>query len=203
MVASHGLQHRVQLTGPVSHAGVRHVLVRGHIFLNTSLTEAFCMAIVEAAAAGLLVVSTDVGGVPEVLIWGSVLLLRSSSACFWARVLAWPLWRRYLLALHEAHSALSCQGAKLRSRSSWADFMHAAMCRCCPAACCCWRLQAQVPSQLRCWRPRSASLITIHFYNMSRCTQLDVLCLSEAVPSSLPAVAAAAEGSTQGLLLIA
>jgi Glycosyl transferases group 1 len=42
------------------------VQVQGQIFLNASLTEAFCMAIVEAAAAGLLVVSTAVGGVPEV-----------------------------------------------------------------------------------------------------------------------------------------
>ena len=42
------------------------VQVRGDIFVNASLTEAFCMAIVEAAAAGLLVVSTAVGGVPEV-----------------------------------------------------------------------------------------------------------------------------------------
>ncbi len=41
------------------------VQVRGQVFLNASLTEAFCMAIVEAAAAGLLVVSTAVGGVPE------------------------------------------------------------------------------------------------------------------------------------------
>jgi phosphatidylinositol glycan class A protein len=46
---------------------VREVLVRGHIFLNTSLTEAFCISIVEAASTGLLVVSTDVGGVAEVL----------------------------------------------------------------------------------------------------------------------------------------
>ncbi|ORX66173.1 GlcNAc transferase [Linderina pennispora] len=46
---------------------VRSVLVRGDIFLNTSLTEAFCIAIVEAASCGLLVVSTRVGGVPEVL----------------------------------------------------------------------------------------------------------------------------------------
>lgn len=42
--------------------------VRGDIFINASLTEAFCMAIVEAAAAGLMVVSTAVGGVPEVCI---------------------------------------------------------------------------------------------------------------------------------------
>ncbi len=39
---------------------------QGHIFVNASLTEAFCIAIVEAAAAGLVVVSTRVGGVPEV-----------------------------------------------------------------------------------------------------------------------------------------
>ncbi len=35
--------------------------------MNTSLTEAFGIAIVEAACAGLYVVSTKVGGVPEIL----------------------------------------------------------------------------------------------------------------------------------------
>ena len=35
--------------------------------MNTSLTESFGIAIVEAACAGLYVVSTEVGGVPEVL----------------------------------------------------------------------------------------------------------------------------------------
>ena len=40
--------------------------VQGDIFINASLTEAFCCAIVEAASVGLLVVSTAVGGVPEV-----------------------------------------------------------------------------------------------------------------------------------------
>jgi phosphatidylinositol glycan class A protein len=43
------------------------VLAQGSIFLNTSLTEAFGIAILEAACAGLYVVSTQVGGVPEVL----------------------------------------------------------------------------------------------------------------------------------------
>ena len=41
--------------------------MRGHIFLNCSLTEAFCIAILEAASCGLRVVCTNVGGVPEVL----------------------------------------------------------------------------------------------------------------------------------------
>ena len=53
--------------GELSHSDVREkLLVNGDIFLNTSLTEAFCMAIVEAVACGLTVVSTKVGGIPEV-----------------------------------------------------------------------------------------------------------------------------------------
>ena len=43
------------------------VLSTCHIFLNTALTEAFCIAICEAARMGLAVVSSDVGGIPEVL----------------------------------------------------------------------------------------------------------------------------------------
>ncbi|KAI9914331.1 hypothetical protein PsorP6_007355 [Peronosclerospora sorghi] len=61
------LHDRVTLYGAVPHATVRDVLCRGHIFLNSSLTESFCIAILEAAACGLFVVSTRVGGVPEVL----------------------------------------------------------------------------------------------------------------------------------------
>ncbi|KAK3862556.1 hypothetical protein Pcinc_031592 [Petrolisthes cinctipes] len=58
---------RVRLLGAVPHAQVHSILVTGHIFLNTSLTEAFCIAICEAVCSGLQVVSTNVGGIPEVL----------------------------------------------------------------------------------------------------------------------------------------
>ncbi|KAG5833518.1 hypothetical protein ANANG_G00276760 [Anguilla anguilla] len=61
------LHDRVRLLGALEHKDVRNVLIQGHIFLNTSLTEAFCMAIVEGASCGLQVVSTRVGGIPEVL----------------------------------------------------------------------------------------------------------------------------------------
>ncbi|KAG1688893.1 hypothetical protein DVH05_002978 [Phytophthora capsici] len=61
------LHDRVMLYGAVPHSKVRDVLCQGHIFLNSSLTESFCIAILEAAACGLFVVSTRVGGVPEVL----------------------------------------------------------------------------------------------------------------------------------------
>ncbi|KAF8636358.1 hypothetical protein AX16_011009 [Volvariella volvacea WC 439] len=67
MREKHLLQDRIHLLGPVRHTDVRSVLTRGSIFLNTSLTESFGIAILEAACAGLYVVSTRVGGVPEIL----------------------------------------------------------------------------------------------------------------------------------------
>ncbi len=67
MREKHQLQDRIELLGPVRHEDVRSVLIRGHIFLNTSLTESFGIAILEAACTGLYVVSTRVGGVPEIL----------------------------------------------------------------------------------------------------------------------------------------
>ena len=67
MVDKHGLHDRVKLLGALKHSDVRSVLCQGQIFLNCSLTEAFCIALIEAASCGLLCVSTGVGGVPEVL----------------------------------------------------------------------------------------------------------------------------------------
>lgn len=75
MVERENLQHRVEFLGSVPHVQVRDVLVRGHVFLNCSLTESFCIAILEAASCGLLVVSTNVGGVPEVLPSDDMILL--------------------------------------------------------------------------------------------------------------------------------
>jgi phosphatidylinositol N-acetylglucosaminyltransferase subunit A len=67
MVEREQLQDRVTFLGAVPHSNVAGVLQQGHVFLNCSLTESFCIAILEAASCGLLVVSTNVGGVPEVL----------------------------------------------------------------------------------------------------------------------------------------
>ncbi len=60
MCERYQLHDRVELLGAVSHGQVRDVLVRGHIFLNCSLTESFCIALLEAASCGLFVVSTKV-----------------------------------------------------------------------------------------------------------------------------------------------
>ena len=88
MREKHLLQDRIELLGAVRHNDVLSVsarsvqasyltkpeekfwikvLSRGSIFMNTSLTESFGIAILEAACAGLYVVSTRVGGVPEIL----------------------------------------------------------------------------------------------------------------------------------------
>jgi phosphatidylinositol glycan class A protein len=67
MVERERLHDRVEFLGYVPHRSVCDILVRGNVFLNCSLTESFCIAILEAASAGLFVVSTNVGGVPEVL----------------------------------------------------------------------------------------------------------------------------------------
>ncbi|KAF2763593.1 UDP-Glycosyltransferase/glycogen phosphorylase [Teratosphaeria nubilosa] len=58
---------RVVLLGSIRHEEVRNVMIRGHMLLSTSLTEAFGTVLVEAASCGLVVVATRVGGVPEVL----------------------------------------------------------------------------------------------------------------------------------------
>ncbi|KAK7204388.1 hypothetical protein BZA70DRAFT_280636 [Myxozyma melibiosi] len=61
------LQEQVELMGSVRHEDVRDVMVKGHIYLHPTLTEAFGTVLVEAASCGLLVVTTKVGGIPEVL----------------------------------------------------------------------------------------------------------------------------------------
>ena len=67
MIETNVLQDHVEMLGPIRHEDVRDVMVRGHIYLHPSLTEAFGTVIVEAASCGLYVVCTQVGGIPEVL----------------------------------------------------------------------------------------------------------------------------------------
>ena len=43
LVEKYNLHEKVELLGALPHSKVRDVLCRGHIFLNTSLTESFCI----------------------------------------------------------------------------------------------------------------------------------------------------------------
>ncbi|SCV02529.1 LAME_0H02432g1_1 [Lachancea meyersii CBS 8951] len=67
MIETYRLQDRIQLLGAVQHEKVRDVMCQGDIYLHASLTEAFGTVLVEAASCGLLIVTTTVGGIPEVL----------------------------------------------------------------------------------------------------------------------------------------
>ncbi|GMM34709.1 phosphatidylinositol N-acetylglucosaminyltransferase [Saccharomycopsis crataegensis] len=67
MIENHRLQDRVKLIGSIKHEEVRDIMIQGDIYLHASLTEAFGTVLVEAASCGLLVVTTRVGGIPEVL----------------------------------------------------------------------------------------------------------------------------------------
>lgn len=83
LIKKYNLGDSVELLGGLPHDKVRYALCRGHIFLNTSLTESFCLSMLEAASCGLLVVSTDVGGIPEVLPPGIAYMAKpeASSLC--------------------------------------------------------------------------------------------------------------------------
>ncbi|KAK0569553.1 Phosphatidylinositol N-acetylglucosaminyltransferase GPI3 subunit [Tilletia horrida] len=98
------LHDRVELVGAVRPSDACAHLNRGQLFLNTSLTEAFGTSIIEAASAGLFVVSTRVGGVPEVLPADLVELAEPdedvASMYSWTDVAA-RLEQVYMLAMEE------------------------------------------------------------------------------------------------------
>jgi len=85
------LRGSVQLVGHVPRERVAAHLARGALFLNCSLTESFCIAILEAACAGCHVLSTAVGGVPEVLPPAMVTLAPSPTAAGLLQALATAL----------------------------------------------------------------------------------------------------------------
>ena len=62
-----GLENHVSLMGPLSPEKVRLELLQADIYLSSSLSEGISNAVLEAMAIGLPVVSTNVGGMPEVI----------------------------------------------------------------------------------------------------------------------------------------
>jgi phosphatidylinositol glycan class A protein len=72
MIERYTLQDKVKLLGSVDTSSIPGILQKSDIMLNTSLTESFCIAILEGACCGNVIVSSDVGGVREVFS-GSVI----------------------------------------------------------------------------------------------------------------------------------
>ncbi len=67
-VAARAMEENVEFTGAVPE--IWPVLATAHVFALPSLSEAFGIAAVEAMAAGLPVVASDVGGLPELVTPG-------------------------------------------------------------------------------------------------------------------------------------
>lgn len=65
--AKAGIQDHIRFTGPVSHADLKALYNACSVFLSASITEGCSLNILEAAACGKPVVSTDVGGARDVL----------------------------------------------------------------------------------------------------------------------------------------
>lgn len=55
----------VHLAGTVAHKDVASYLSNADVMIHAALTEGFCNAVIEGQAAGLPVVCTDAGGLPE------------------------------------------------------------------------------------------------------------------------------------------
>lgn len=64
------LSDRIILPGPVPHSRVPEVMKSGDFFVHPSRSETFGISIAEASAAGLAVVATNVGGIPEIVEHG-------------------------------------------------------------------------------------------------------------------------------------
>jgi glycosyltransferase involved in cell wall biosynthesis len=74
-VAEHGLQANVTFLGPLSEAALAEEYRRASLLLLTSIQETAPMVILQAMAAGIAVVSTRVGGVPDLVEEGRTALL--------------------------------------------------------------------------------------------------------------------------------
>jgi len=62
---------RIEFTGSLPHTGIHALLARTDIFVITSRQESLPNTLLEAYAAGVPVISTAVGGIPEILVHGS------------------------------------------------------------------------------------------------------------------------------------
>ena len=99
MVAAYGIQHAVHFAG--RRLDVRRFLAAGDLFVFPTLFEGLPLALLEAMSAGLPVVSSDTGAIPEVLQDGvHGLLHRSGDPCDLMARMNWALdiprrWRRW------------------------------------------------------------------------------------------------------------
>lgn len=69
-IEDYGLQNRVTMHGAVSHQIALDILASSEIYVSTSIEEGLPTSLIEAMALGKAVVTTRVGGVPEIVVDG-------------------------------------------------------------------------------------------------------------------------------------
>jgi glycosyltransferase involved in cell wall biosynthesis len=109
-----GLQDRVQFPGFLDMRGKLREGATADLFINTSHVDNMPVAVIEAGAFGIPVVSTSVGGVTDLLADGETALLTTDGD-----VEAMTAAIRRLLANEDLASRLSAGGRALAERSAW------------------------------------------------------------------------------------
>ncbi len=72
-----GVSDRVFFLGPKTHPEMAELFTKAHIFIRPSLTEGLGSSFLEAMAAGLPIIATPVGGIPDFLTDGETGLFSS------------------------------------------------------------------------------------------------------------------------------
>ncbi|RYE26057.1 MAG: colanic acid biosynthesis glycosyltransferase WcaL [Sphingobacteriales bacterium] len=70
MIQDLRLEKNITLAGSLNRDAIKILLNNSHLFLQASVSEGFCNAVIEAQAMGLPVVATDAGGLPENVVDG-------------------------------------------------------------------------------------------------------------------------------------
>ena len=120
LVTQRGLHERVRFTGNLPNEQVADLYQTAALMLNSSLADNMPISILEAAASGVAVVSTDVGGVPYLVRDGeSALLVPPGDPAALAQAAIRLLSDRELyLSLREAgrRTAVACGWPRVRER---------------------------------------------------------------------------------------
>jgi len=114
LVEGLGLKDSIIFLGSVDHQRINKVYGESDIFLNCSRAESFGMVILEAMASGLPVVSTNVGGIPDIVKDGvtGFLVESDDSKGMAEKVL-------YLLRNSKKSSSVSEEGRNSAEKYSW------------------------------------------------------------------------------------
>lgn len=114
LVKARGLQEHVRFPGFLSMQGKQHEFQTHDIFLNTNRVDNMPVSIIEAAAFGLPVVTTEVGGIPYLLSHEKTALLVPNEN---SEAMADAV--RKLLDRPSLAACLSTNGRALAEQSSW------------------------------------------------------------------------------------